>query len=568
MNNGDHRLLLERAATASMERIRRDGERAPEKMRPLFPYLEKQIFERELDVNRMRRDCAIRDNSLSIFFSDVTGQTPSAYIVARRVETAAAMLRDTDLRIWIVSKLVGFSYQVVLTRNFKVCYGLTPQAFRTGTRKIFTKAGSRTVGFPSVEELRSALAHGPESAEATALVRRIKRHSIPPCALPPAPAPAPRRQEAEKPLTLFFTEGELERFKIQSVWEELQERSWPDQREMVRNGLAFSTPVFFHFLRKKSIPEGRDNRRFGVHLAELALDCLRVTEQVIGKDLFDLRAQGWAWTGNARRLADDLDGAEAAFSSARTYLETRGSESLVHAEYFGMKSALRLWQRRLDEASELNHRALTIFRAMGTPKEIATYLITGAYTHQRAGKDEQSIEYYEEALRLLSTQVEPYLEFAACFNLTNAYTKIGALGKAKEMLPRARELRAAADSGEESLHFLQWVEARLVDGLGDLKSAADGYQVARAGFLRIGKNIEAALVSLDFALHCWKQGRLSQVRDLTFKIIPLLEAVQYHTEVAAALKLLRFAIEKKAVTQKVLQDVREHLDRDRFDPWT
>ncbi|MCP4655544.1 MAG: helix-turn-helix transcriptional regulator [bacterium] len=518
MKNGDHRLLLERAARASLERIRRDGEKAPEKIGELFPYLEQHLFERALDVNRMRRDCGKRDNSVSSFFADVTGLGPHAYIVARRLETAAVLLRDTDLQVRIISKLVGFSKPGLLTQHFKACHVMTPRDFRL----------------------------------------RAKRN------IPVGASPTPARsQTPQKPFTfeIFSLAGEdLERIKVEGLWEELREKPWAEQRDMIRHRLAFSTPVFFHFLRKKSIPEGRDNRKYGVHLAELALECLRVTEQVIGKELFDLRAQGWAWAGNARRLADELSRAEAAFSIAATYLDLGEEESLVHAEFYGLKSTLRLWQGRLDESTTLHGRALRIFRTAGTERDIAASLIEGAYTYGRAGKDKESIAYSREALQLLGRQAEPYLEFAASYNLSTAYVKSGAPEKAKEILPRLCDLREAAHAGRASLHFLQWLEGRVMDELGDFASAAGRYQTAREGFLKLNQNVHGALVSLDFALHCWKQAKPAQVRELTLGIIPLLEAIQFHEEAAAGLKLLQSAIEKDALTQKLLQDVRDHLE--------
>ncbi len=100
----------------------------------------------------------------------------------------------------------------------------------------------------------------------------------------------------------------------------------------------------------------------------------------------------------------------------------------------------------------------------------------------------------------------------------------------------------------------------------DATVAAVG-QAARDGFLKVGQNIQAALVSLDFALHCWKHGRLTQVRELILGIIPLLEAIQFHEEAAAGLKLLQSAIENDAMTQTVLKEVREYLERIRLDTW-
>ncbi|MCP4673941.1 MAG: helix-turn-helix domain-containing protein [Deltaproteobacteria bacterium] len=559
MKKEDHRRLLEQAAMATMERIRRDREKAPGKLKHLFSYLEENIFDRNLDVTRMRRACGVRDNSLSIYFTEATGRAPRTYIAELRVETAAALIRDTDLRMWIISNLTGFSHQVVLNRNFKRFFEMTPMAFRLGARKIIAKGHSPTIGTPSVAELRKAIAH--EQKATSELFMHIRYPNSSECA----------DRETQSDLffeKLAFPENAIEAIKVEEAWEFLKEKPWVEQRTIIHDRIVFPTPILFHYLREKSIPEGRDNRKLGVHLAELAMHSLGITEYISGKELLNLRAQGWIWLGNARRLADDLNGAEAAFSIAASYLEQEKEDSQVQAEYYSMKTSLRLWQRRIAEATELNRRALSMLRAIGNPRDIGTSLIIGGYLYYRAGKDEESIAYSEEALKHLNGQTEPYLEFAATYNLTTAYVKTGALEKAKGMLPRLRELIEIAHAGAASAHFLQWLESQIADASNEFILAAGLYHAARAGFLKLDQNIEAALVSLDLALLNWRHGRLGEVRELTLKVIPLLEAIQYHEEAAAGMKMLQSAIEKDALTRTVLEKTREYLENIRLDPWT
>ncbi len=531
MSNREHgSLLLEQAATAAMARIRSDGAKAPEKLKVLFTYLEGHLFDKTLDVNAMKRACGKRDNSVSGFFANVAGVTPYAYIVARRLETAAALLRDTHSEIRLISKLVGFSKHAILIRHFKACYGMTPKEFRLVAVK--TKLGNARE-----------------------------------CSLSSAPEiPTPQKHLAVE--TLRFTREDVEKIPVEELWEVLRVKPWADQKGMVRYRLAFSRPIFFHFLRNKGILEGRDNRQFGVHLTELAIECLRVTELINGKDLFDLRAQGWVWAGNARRLADDLNGAEAAFSIAAMYLPRVEEVSLVRAEFYDLKSRLRLWQGRTREAFNLHCIALPLFRAIGKPREIATSLIAGAYTCERSGNDQESIARLREALQLLNCQGEPYLMFAACLNLTTSYVRTGALKEAKEMLPRVRELRQEADAGVASHHFLQWLEGRIADNSCEFSSAARSYQAAQDGFLQTGQHINAALVALDFALLCYKQGKLAQAQELVLMVTPLLEAVQFQQEAAAALKLLQSAMAEGSLSGELLQKARTYIEKIQLTPWT
>ena len=77
----------------------------------------------------------------------------------------------------------------------------------------------------------------------------------------------------------------------------------------------FPTPALFDLLRRKSRQEGRRDRRFGIHLAELALLSLRRCEEAWTDRGYDLRAVGLAELGNAKRLATDLTAAEGEFVS-------------------------------------------------------------------------------------------------------------------------------------------------------------------------------------------------------------------------------------------------------------
>ncbi len=53
--NPERQKLLSRAAGATMERIRRDRDRAPERLKRLVADIEERLFEWQFDVNRLSR---------------------------------------------------------------------------------------------------------------------------------------------------------------------------------------------------------------------------------------------------------------------------------------------------------------------------------------------------------------------------------------------------------------------------------------------------------------------------------------------------------------------------------
>ncbi len=103
------RQLLRAAALETIDRIRTDHEQVPSKLKPLLAYIEDHLFDSDLSVNRIKKACGVRDNSVAIHFHACVGQPPHAYISQCRMEVASRLLRDSELPVWKISDLLGFS---------------------------------------------------------------------------------------------------------------------------------------------------------------------------------------------------------------------------------------------------------------------------------------------------------------------------------------------------------------------------------------------------------------------------------------------------------------------------
>jgi AraC-like DNA-binding protein len=172
--------LLKTAASESMERIRRDRAEAPENLQPVLAYIEDHLFDPTLKVGRLQKACGIRDSSLSTQFRSATGQPPRRYIEDRRLETGRHLLVETDLKIWRIAVLLGFSELAVFSRAFERRSGQRPSVFRTRARE---EAGGRAALRPidgeprpsDPEWLRRAAHGGLAASEASPLIRRLLR---------------------------------------------------------------------------------------------------------------------------------------------------------------------------------------------------------------------------------------------------------------------------------------------------------------------------------------------------------------------------------------------------------
>lgn len=164
------------AAAPALERIRRDRTDAPKRIQPLLEYLEQHLFDPSLNVNQLKAACGIRDNSIVIHFHSQIGQTPKAYISARRLETAARLLQGTDLRVWKISELVGYSGLGVFSKAFNRWAGQRPLSFRRRA-KSSNRLADLPIQLPGSNDdfLRQAIIGELEPGEVDRLIDHLRQ---------------------------------------------------------------------------------------------------------------------------------------------------------------------------------------------------------------------------------------------------------------------------------------------------------------------------------------------------------------------------------------------------------
>ncbi|MCP4675911.1 MAG: helix-turn-helix transcriptional regulator [Deltaproteobacteria bacterium] len=530
--------LLSDASELAILRIRRDRERAPAPLKPLFSCIEKHLFESTFNVSDLMRRCGKRDKSSATQFSRCVLMAPHEYITEARIQTAIELLSNTDLEIWKIAALVGFSNNSILFRNFKFRLGVGPLSFRKDKRKTHRQREEEILSDPPGErKIANTIAPTNDSAVA-----------------PNAPI--------EMATVRNISGSSLQEEKFEGIWEVLREKNWCVQREIIRDRLRFSTPEFFHFLHQKSIFEGRRNREYGVHVTELAIEALGVIEQISGEFRPDLRCQGWEWVGNARRLALDFVGAEKAFLIAEPYLKQLSGQPQIHAQFYRRKAALRRWQRRLVEALRLNLRALTLFSSIDRPKAMVETLLESANIHEHAGELMACNYCLREAIGILDRVQEDHLKFAAYYNLTSVNAKIGNYEESAKLLDTVRRLGANRDQDSH----IDWLEGFVAAGLDQAELAETFLLRAFQGFETSRKIGYAAMAAMDLALLYTRQNRSSEARHLALLSLPILESLGFHDEAQVAVGLLSSGISENTITEAVLRQVRERLDELRLDP--
>jgi AraC-like DNA-binding protein len=85
-----------------------------------------------LGVEQMAAAAGLSRAHFSREFRRAFGETPHAYLLTRRLERAAALLRQTDRSIADVCLSVGLQSLGSFTTSFTRTYGMPPAAYRAG----------------------------------------------------------------------------------------------------------------------------------------------------------------------------------------------------------------------------------------------------------------------------------------------------------------------------------------------------------------------------------------------------------------------------------------------------
>jgi len=89
-----------------------------------------RAFDQPLDVPALADIAFVSEAHFSRVFKATFGETPHRYLQRRRIERAAALLRDTDQPVIDICTAVGFDGLSTFTRTFTAIMGETPAAHR------------------------------------------------------------------------------------------------------------------------------------------------------------------------------------------------------------------------------------------------------------------------------------------------------------------------------------------------------------------------------------------------------------------------------------------------------
>ena len=87
-------------------------------------------YTEELTVDEMAQVALMSRAHFSREFKKAFGESPYAYLLTRRLERAATLLRSTDWAVADICMAVGLTSVGSFTTSFKTAYGMSPTAYR------------------------------------------------------------------------------------------------------------------------------------------------------------------------------------------------------------------------------------------------------------------------------------------------------------------------------------------------------------------------------------------------------------------------------------------------------
>src|SRR5881628_887596 len=97
-------------------------------------------YREPLDVSVLARAAHLSPAHFSREFRRTFGETPHQYLLTRRLERAAALLRNTDRTVSDICLAVGLQSVGSFTTSFGRTFGLSPAAYRAAHPPAITHA--------------------------------------------------------------------------------------------------------------------------------------------------------------------------------------------------------------------------------------------------------------------------------------------------------------------------------------------------------------------------------------------------------------------------------------------
>jgi tetratricopeptide (TPR) repeat protein len=347
--------------------------------------------------------------------------------------------------------------------------------------------------------------------------------------------------------------------EAEQIWTALERHPIPFRRRLIELYPGSPNWALAFEVCEASLKSAPKNAEEALELAQLAVF---IAERVPGEEGWRSRLLGycWAYVANARRVGNDLDGAEETLARAwKLWREGDSSDPDFLPEWrlLSFEASLRRAQRRFSEALDLVRRA----RACQTdtsPRARVNLLLKEVSILSRMGEPERSLKVLADAAPLCEASGDRQMLLALRFNMADGFCELERFDEAAQLLPQVREL-AFEQANELDLIRVNWLTARIAAGQGRMAEAVAGLEEVSEDFRAHNLPYNAALSSLDLAVLLLKTGRTVEVQRLATAMGWIFKAKGINREALMALSLFCKAARQEAATVELARKVRAEL---------
>lgn len=274
--------------------------------------------------------------------------------------------------------------------------------------------------------------------------------------------------------------------------------------------------------------------------------------------LADLQARAWAERGNARRIADDLAGAESDLAKSLERAGHGTGDPILLARLMDLTASLYTDQRRFNEALQLLDAVYVIYQNAGDSHAAGRTLISKGVSTGYAFNVEDAVHLISQGLGMIDAGRDPKLAMVGIHNLIWCLVESGKAEQADQLFAHSRALFSSYIERLDAIKAT-WLEGRIAAALGEDDRAEQRFVEARTSFEEAGLPYDMALVSLDMSALWLRAGRTAEVKNVIDETISIFHARKIRREAIGMLLMLREALQKDQATEALLRTVAAEL---------
>ncbi len=276
--------------------------------------------------------------------------------------------------------------------------------------------------------------------------------------------------------------------------------------------------------------------------------------------LADLQAYAIAELGNAKRVADDLRGAESELARALQRAAEGTGAPLLLAHLMDLTSSLYIDQGRVEDARVMVDAVYAIHQREGDRQSTGRALISKGFSAVNALEYEEGIRFLSQGLGMIDASRDARLVMSGIFNLVWSLVECGQAKQAEPLFEHSRKLFSAYIERIDGIRFT-WLEGRIAAALHDHERAERRLSEARARFEELKMPGYVALVSLDLSALWLRAGRTAEIMTMIEETIAVFRTHGMSREAITSLLIVREALHKQQATEALLHSTAAELLR-------